>query len=101
MSRETGKVIRTVSRGSQSFSMILRMALFQILPLIVELVLVLTVVFSLYSVLFFAVTASSVVIYVAATVVLTEWRAKYFKSMATNERRINTTAPAQQSHARG
>ena len=48
LSRETGKVIRTVSRGSQSFSMILRMALFQILPLIVELCLVLTVVFTLY-----------------------------------------------------
>jgi ABC-type transport system involved in Fe-S cluster assembly fused permease/ATPase subunit len=28
LSRETGKVIRTVSRGSQSFSTILRMALF-------------------------------------------------------------------------
>jgi len=72
--------------------MILRMALFQILPLIVELVLVLTVVFSLYSIVFFAVTASSVVIYVLATGVLTEWRAKYFKSMATKDTEYNQIA---------
>ena len=89
LSRETGKVIRTVSRGSQSFSTILRMALFQILPLIVELILVLTVVFFLYPVIFFVVTALSVVIYVSATIVLTEWRAKYFKSMATKDTEYN------------
>ncbi len=65
------------------------MALFQILPLIVELILVLTVVFTLYPVVFFLVTASSVVVYVVATIYLTEWRAKYFKSMATKDTEYN------------
>ena len=65
------------------------MALFQILPLIVELILVLIVVLTLYPIIFFGVTASSVVIYIFATVVLTEWRAKYFKSMATKDTQYN------------
>ena len=69
--------------------MILRMALFQILPLIVELILVLAVVFTLYPIVFFGVTSASVVIYVGATIVLTEWRAKYFKSLATKDTEYN------------
>jgi ATP-binding cassette, subfamily B, heavy metal transporter len=77
--------VRIVSRGSQSFAQILRMALFNILPLIIELVMVMTVLFSFYPVVFFLVTLSSVIIYVTATVYLTEWRAKYFKSLATKD----------------
>jgi ATP-binding cassette subfamily B protein len=85
LSRETGKVVRIVSRGSQSFAQILRIALFNILPLIIELILVLAIIFTLYPVVFFLVTCGSVVIYVWATVVLTEWRAKYFKSLANKD----------------
>ena len=85
LSRETGKVVRIVSRGSQSFSQILRMALFNLLPLVVELTLVMAVVISIYPFIFFVTTFISVVIYVGATVVITEWRAKYFKSMATKD----------------
>lgn len=82
LSRETGKVIRTVSRGSQSFSTILRMALFQIFPLCVELILVMFIIMGLYPIVFFFVVLTSVVVYVGATIQLTEWRAKYFKSLA-------------------
>lgn len=85
LSRETGKVVRIVSRGSQSFAQILRIALFNILPLIIELILVLAIIFTLYPVVFFLVTCGSVVLYVWATVVLTEWRAKYFKSLASKD----------------
>ena len=43
LSRQTGKIIRMVSRGSQSFASIVRMLIFNILPLIVEVVMVLIV----------------------------------------------------------
>lgn len=36
LSRETGKIIRIVSKGSQSFAQVLRFTLFNILPLLVE-----------------------------------------------------------------
>ncbi len=74
--------MRIVSRGSQSFASILRIALFNILPLIIELLLVMTIILVLYPIVFFIVTAVSVVLYVLATVFLTEWRAKYFKASA-------------------
>jgi len=43
LSRETGKVIRIVSRGAQSFSSVLRMLTFNIFPIFVEVTLVLIV----------------------------------------------------------
>lgn len=85
LSRETGKIIRIVSRGSQSFASILRMALFNLVPLIFELILVMVVIFKLYPATFFFIILSSVVVYITATICITEWRAKYFKSMATKD----------------
>ncbi len=46
---------------------------------------VLIVIASLYPIVFFFVTLASVIIYVFATVYLTEWRAKYFKAVAAKD----------------
>lgn len=44
-----------------------------------------SIIFILYPFVFFLVTLSSVVLYITATVTLTEWRAKYFKSLASKD----------------
>jgi ABC-type multidrug transport system fused ATPase/permease subunit len=89
LSRETGKVIRIVSRGSQSFAMILRYSLFNIVPIIVEVIMVQIIIATIYPYQFVIITFSSVIIYVLITVILTEWRAKYFKLMATKDTEYN------------
>jgi ATP-binding cassette subfamily B protein len=48
LSRETGKVIRIVSRGSQSFAAILRYTCFSLGPIILELTFVLGVIAAIY-----------------------------------------------------
>ena len=68
------------------------MALFQIVPLIVELILVMAIIFALYPVVFFSVVFASVFVYVTLTIVLTEWRAKYFKSLAQKDTEYNQKA---------
>jgi ATP-binding cassette subfamily B protein len=68
------------------------MALFQICPLIVELILVMIIILSLYPVVFFFVVFVSVVTYIVTTIFLTEWRAKYFKSMAQKDTEYNQKA---------
>lgn len=85
LSRETGKVIRIVSRGSQSFAQILRLALFNLFPIILEVFFVAIIVLIYYPVEFFFIVCLSVTLYIVATVVLTEWRAKYFKNMAMKD----------------
>lgn len=89
MSRETGKVIRIVSRGSAAFASILRYTLFSLFPIILELIFILSIIAYIYPLDFFILTASSVVLYVLATVWITEWRAKFFKRMAVKDTEYN------------
>jgi ABC-type transport system involved in Fe-S cluster assembly fused permease/ATPase subunit len=92
LSRETGKVIRIVSRGSQSFSAILRYTCFSLLPIILELSFVMGVIGFIYPWEFVACTFASVVLYIFVTVMITEWRAKHFKSMAQKDTEYNQKA---------
>jgi ABC-type transport system involved in Fe-S cluster assembly fused permease/ATPase subunit len=61
------------------------MSVFNILPLIIELTFVLVIIFVLYPVIFFTITGVSIVLYITATVTITEWRAKYFKRLAQKD----------------
>jgi ATP-binding cassette subfamily B protein len=81
LKRETGKVIRIVSRGSVSFANILRFSLFNIVPTFLELGLVLLILGYLYKYYFFVITGFFVLTYIIVTFAITEWRAKYFKQM--------------------
>jgi ABC-type transport system involved in Fe-S cluster assembly fused permease/ATPase subunit len=92
LSRETGKIIRIVSRGSQSFAQILRLTVFNILPIIFELTFVLIIIGTLYAIEFFLATLAAVILYVIVTVVVTEWRARYFKSLAMKDTEYNQKA---------
>ena len=49
LSRETGKVIRIVSRGSQSFVSILRMIFYNLLSIFAEIILTLVVSMTIFS----------------------------------------------------
>lgn len=88
LSRETGKIIRIVSKGSQSFSQILRYSLFNILPILLEIVFTLIVLASLFPWAFFLGVLITVLLYFIFTYVLTEWRAKYFKDMNNKDNSV-------------
>jgi ATP-binding cassette subfamily B protein len=81
LKRETGKIIRICSRGSQSFSSILRYTIFNIWPLFLELTFVVIVIAIYFPFWFFFLVLISIVAYITDTFVVTEWRAKYFKRM--------------------
>ena len=82
LGRETGKIIRIVSKGSQSFATVLRMGTFNILPIFVEITMTLTIFVTLFSYEFFLVQLGAIFLYIFFTYVLTELRAKGFRSMA-------------------
>ncbi len=82
LTRETGKIIRIVSRGSQSFATILRMATFNIVPTLIEIIMTLTIIGILFPIEFFAMAATTITLYVVTTICITEWRAKAFKKQA-------------------
>lgn len=61
------------------------MVLFNFVPIILELILVMIVFYKLFSYTFFIVILTSLVLYITATICITEWRAKAIKSMATKD----------------
>ena len=81
LSRETGKIIRIVSKGSQSFSNALKFSLFNIAPMFLELGFVLIILGVFYNIWFFAVTLASVLLYLVDTFLITNWRAKQFRDL--------------------
>jgi ATP-binding cassette subfamily B protein len=85
LSRETGKIIRIVSKGSQSFAQVLRFTLFSILPLIVEICFICGTIAYKYPQVFFWLQLGAICMYIVVTFVMTEWRAKYFKAMTQKD----------------
>jgi len=80
LNRETGKIIRIVSRGGGSFTSAMRMSLFSLGPTLVEISMTLIVFGTLFDWKFLVLEFLSIGIYLSATYFLTERRAKDFKA---------------------
>lgn len=81
LSRETGKIIRIVQKGAHSFAHVFRYLMFNLAPIIVEVVFTVAIIGVLYPYYFSLIVVGTIFIYLIVTVVVTEWRAKYFKLM--------------------
>lgn len=92
LGRETGKIIRVVSRGSQQFTQIMRQIWFNFSPMMTELILTLVVFGTLFSWEFVVLQLLAVVLYIYLTYRLTEWRASKFKKMAMADQSYNQKA---------
>ena len=92
LGRETGKIIRIVSRGSQSFSSILRMVWYNFVPILAEILFTLIVFGTIFSWQFLCVQFGAIVLYLTLTYFLTEWRRDQFAMMAKADQNYNQKA---------
>lgn len=92
LSRKTGGLSRDIERGTTGVSFLLRFLLFNIVPTLLELVMVAVVLFSHFSPSFSLVVLVSVFAYVAFSVWVTEWRTKYVRDANEKDNRSNTRA---------
>lgn len=83
LSRETGRIVRVVSKGGNSFQQVLRFIFFNILPMVLQTLFFIIIIGVLYGWTIFFINASVVVVFYIVTVLVTEWRSKFFKKMAT------------------
>jgi ATP-binding cassette subfamily B protein len=81
LERQTGGVTRDVERGSQGISAIVNYLLFRIAPTLIEIVLVGAILLVQFDWVFALITMGVVLIYIAMTVLITEWRTKYRRRM--------------------
>ncbi len=92
LDRKTGAVSRDLERGTRSVSQILNYMAFSILPIVVEFGLVAFILLTQYDVIFAAAMFGSVVVYVAVTFAITEWRMDFRHTMNRLDSEANTRA---------
>ncbi|HET7314431.1 ABC transporter ATP-binding protein/permease [Salinisphaera sp.] len=92
LSRRTGGLSRDIERGLGGIRFLLRFMLFNILPTAFEIGLVAAILFYYYSIWFTLIVLASVVVYVAVTAALTEWRTRHVRESNRLDAAANTRA---------
>jgi ATP-binding cassette subfamily B protein len=92
LERQTGGVSRDIERGTRGISTLLSYMLFSIIPVIIEFALVAAVLLAKFDWRFMAVTLVAVVVYLAFTIAVTEWRREIRRRANELDSRANTRA---------
>ena len=92
LERQTGGLSRAIERGTKGIDFLLTFMLFNILPTLLEIVLVCGILWVFFNVWYALVTFGSVVAYIVYTLVVTEWRLKYRRQMNETDQEANTRA---------
>jgi ATP-binding cassette subfamily B protein len=98
LTRETGSVLRSVSRGASSFAGLMRVFLFQLTPIFFQVFVVCIFLFVRYKWYFGVVTAAVIILYIAFTFTTTNWRDRFRRIMNQYDNEFNQKATDGQSH---
>jgi ATP-binding cassette subfamily B protein len=92
LERQTGGLSRIIERGANGIEFFLFFVLFNVLPTMVEILLVCGILWDFYNFWFALVTFVTIAGYIAYTLSVTEWRIKYRRRMNEADEEANTKA---------
>lgn len=92
LSRKTGGLSRDIERGTTSINFLFRFMLFNILPTLFEIGLVVSILLTQFDYTFALCILVSIVVYIIFSVVVTEWRAKYIREANKQDSLSSTRA---------
>jgi ATP-binding cassette subfamily B protein len=92
LERQTGGMTRDIERGTSGISTLLSYFIFSIIPVVLEFALVAAVLIGRFDWRFAAVTFGAVALYIAFTVLVTEWRMEIRRRANELDSRANTRA---------
>jgi len=92
LERQTGGVSRDIERGTRGISFLLTFLLFNILPTLLEIGLVAAILFVKYDPWFAIITFVTLATYIVFTLVVTEWRMVFRRTMNDMDSKANTRA---------
>ncbi|MEW5769552.1 MAG: ABC transporter ATP-binding protein/permease [Pseudomonadota bacterium] len=81
LERRTGGVAAEIDRGGRSIRFLINFSLFNIAPTLLEILMVAGVLFAKYDPWFGGITLMTLVVYIAFTVTVTNWRLKHRRAM--------------------
>ncbi len=92
LERRTGGIAVDIERGARSIRFLINFTLFNIGPTLLEILMVAAVLFVKYDPWFGGITLMTLLVYIAFTVMVTNWRLKYRRAMNETEARANARA---------
>ncbi len=92
LARQTGGVSRDIERGTRGIQSLISYSLYSILPTLIEFFLVLSYFAYAYDIWFSAITLVALVLYIGFTVVVTEWRTHFRRTMNDMDSKANQKA---------
>jgi ATP-binding cassette subfamily B protein len=81
LERQTGGMTRDIERGTRAVHSLISYSLYSIVPTLIEVVLVLTLLGVKFDAWFAGITVAALAVYIGFTVVVTEWRTKFRKTL--------------------
>jgi ATP-binding cassette subfamily B protein len=92
LDRQTGGLSRVIERGVKGIEFVLAFTMFNILPTLLEILLVCAILWNLFDVWYALVTFVTIVSYIGFTLVVTEWRIAHRREMNNRDTEANTKA---------
>ncbi|MEM7392987.1 MAG: ABC transporter transmembrane domain-containing protein, partial [Verrucomicrobiota bacterium] len=92
LSRKTGDLSRVIERGTRAIQFVLSFMTFNIVPTLLEILMVTAILLYKFSWVYAAITFFTIFIYIIMTLVVTEWRLKFRKEMNKESGDANTKA---------
>jgi ATP-binding cassette, subfamily B, heavy metal transporter len=92
LNRQTGGMTRDIERGTRGISSLVSYTLYSILPTLVEIALVTGYLVLHYDIWFAAITFAALAVYIGFTVLVTEWRTNFRRTMNDLDSKANTRA---------
>jgi ABC-type transport system involved in Fe-S cluster assembly fused permease/ATPase subunit len=92
LNRQTGGMTRDIERGTRGIASLVSYTLYSILPTLVEITLVIGYLALNYDVWFSVITAAALITYIVFTVVVTEWRTHFRRTMNDLDSKANVKA---------
>jgi ATP-binding cassette, subfamily B, heavy metal transporter len=92
LERQTGGMTRDIERGTRAVHSLISYSLYSILPTLIEVSLVLVLLAVKFDAMFAWITIAALVLYIAFTVAITEWRTKFRRQMNELDSTAHTKA---------
>src|SRR5207237_1442193 len=92
LERQTGGLTRDIERGTRGISTLLSFMVFSVLPTLLEIALVTSFLIIRFDIWFGVITVGALILYIALTFMLSEWRTKHRREMNEMDSKANTKA---------
>ena len=92
LDRQTGGLSRVIERGVKGIDFLLNFMLFNILPTLMQILIVCTILWTSFDWRYAVTTLVALASYIFFTIVMTEWRLKYRREMNKQDTEANTKA---------